>query len=137
MTKNVTFTAAAVRKAFADGTLDASKVLDKDGNPVSTASLTGTGPTGPRGRIHPAFIAAAEAAGMGTYSKSTPARVESLVTLPLTKPNSKGAMLKRPEQVPASEVRRLAGITATRGRLSKDAIAKATTALMTERGWVK
>lgn len=103
--------------------------------PAFTGGPQGRG----RGRLPKTAVAAFEAENPGFVYAGEKSKVEAKsVVLPLTKPNARGAMLKRPESVPVSEVRRLAGHPAgKRGRLSKADIAKATEAIMQERGWSK
>jgi hypothetical protein len=81
-------------------------------------------------------------AGVGTlfteatgrpYAEKSVAEQRS-VMLPLTKPNARGARLKRPEAFPISEVRALAGAP-SRGRLSSKHIAIAAERVQEQRGW--
>lgn len=104
------------------------------------ACVTG-GPQGRgRGRLHPDLIAAFNAEnGEGlVYDEAKGKRLAGrMVTLPLVKPNARGAMLKRPEDFPIAEVRKRAGVEGKKGRLSKADIAKAAASVQSERGWVK
>jgi len=91
-----------------------------------------------RGRLNPSLVAAfneAMASEGVVYAGEKTAVEGRQVTLPLTKMNAAGARLKRPESLPVSEVRRLAGAEGKRGRLSKADIAKATEAVESARGW--
>ena len=56
------------------------------------------------------------------------------VTLPTTKPNARGARMKRPVTLPISEVRSLAGAEGRKGRLSKAQVAQATEAYEAAQG---
>lgn len=118
-------TPARVRALFADGTLNASDVTDAKGKAVSTASLTGSGDKGPRGRVHPAFAAHAEAKGFGVYAEKT--RTEKTVTVTPVRKDAKGrTRTLKPREVPLSQVRTIAGIPANqRGRLPQSALDKA------------
>lgn len=120
-----------VRMAFATGALDASKVVDAKGKPVSTASLFGADGTGEkvRGRLKPEFIDAFIAANPGTKFVEGPAANVKTVEVPRT--GAKGKALK-PATLPIAEVRRLAGIEGKKGRLSKADLAKAGAALMAQ-----
>jgi hypothetical protein len=128
MTKNI-LTTAAVRKAYADGTLNPADVKDAKGNPVSTASLFGAKGDGVvRGRIHPLFAAHAEANLNGTFAERV--STEKMVTITPKRLNSKGQPVRFKErQVSLSEVRRLAGVEGKKGRLSQADLDKAAEAL--------
>lgn len=120
-----------IRNAFVTGALDASKVVDAKGKPVSTASLLGADGTGTkvRGRLHPAFVAAFEAANPGTvFVEGAEANVKT-VEVPRT--SAKGRPMK-PATLPIAEVRRLAGIEGKKGRISKADLAKAGAALVAQ-----
>lgn len=86
-----------------------------------------------RGRV-PAGVGTlfTEATGRPYAEKSV--AEQKTVTLPLTKPNARGARLKRPESFPIAEVRRLAGAP-ERGRLSSKHIATAVERVQEQRGW--
>lgn len=86
-----------------------------------------------RGRLNPVISAAFTEATGRPYSEKSVAE-KRMVTLPLTKPNAKGARLKRPEAFPLSEVRALAGAPA-KGRLSSKHIATAVERVQEQRGW--
>lgn len=104
---------------------------------AALACVTG-GPQGTgRGRLNADLIAAFEAENPGfVYAgEKSSAEVKS-VTLDLTKPNAKGARLKRPEAVSVSEIRQRAGVEGKRGRLSAANKATAAQSIMAERGWV-
>lgn len=113
-----------VRAAFRDGTLDASKVVDAKGNAVNTASLFGASgdSTKVRGRIHPAFVAAFNESGLGTYAEKSVAE-KNMVTVPLNSPKT-GRPIK-PVSLPIGEVRVLAGIVGKKGRISSADLANA------------
>lgn len=97
-----------------------------------------------RGRLNPDLIAAFNAEngdglvyGGERHKDGSGSQVEgTLIEVPLTKPNARGARLKRPEQVPVAEVRKRAGVEGKTGRLSKASVAKAAESIMTERGWL-
>lgn len=123
--------AKVIRASFAAGEFTLS-----EGTP--NASLVGReGGSGVvRGRLHPKVVAdfLASDAGKGkSYAEKSVAEAKS-VTLPLTKPNAKGARLKRPESFPIAQVRALAGAPA-KGRLSSKHIATAVERVQAERGW--
>lgn len=129
--KNPFITTAHARSLFADGTLDASKITDDAGNPVSTASLFGVNNDGKvRGKLHPAFIQAVADAGMGIVQPKMP-KPEPTVTLKVTKVNKNGHPYPVKVQVTSSELRTLAGKPGSRGRLSETDFANAAEA------WVK
>lgn len=109
--------AKQVRATFRDGTLDASKVVDAKGNAVNTASLFGADGTSTkvRGRIHPAFVAAYNASGLGTYAEKSIAE-QNMVTLPLV--SAKTGRPIKPVEVPIAQARALSGTTGKKGRLS-------------------
>lgn len=131
--KSITLvTAARVREAFANGEFTAPD--------AALPSLVGRNGDGRvRGRLNPLAVEAfnEQVKGEAYAGEKSPLEGAKMVTLPLTKPNAKGALLKRPEDFPMSEVRRLAGVEGKKGRLSKADIARATEAVATERGWVK
>ena len=133
MAKSVTFVSAAVvRDAFRTGALDATKVVDAKGNPVSTASLFGASgdSTKVRGRIHPAFVAAFNAVNKSVQYAEKRVKAEAMVEIPRVSVDSKGRKRAlKPVTLPASEVRALAGESGKRGRIGKDTIAKASAAL--------
>lgn len=124
-------TTKTVRMAFVTGALDASKVVDAKGNPVSTASLLGADGTGEkvRGRLKPEFIDAYVAANPGTVFVEGPDANVKTVEVP--RKSAKGRDLK-PAVLPIAEVRRLAGIEGKKGRLSKADLAKAGAALVAQ-----
>lgn len=125
-------TSAAVRALFQNGTLDATKVTDAKGNAVPTASLFGKDGTSTkvRGRVHPAFYQAAEAAGHGVFAEKV--KVEKTITISPIKTDVKGRKRTlKAREVPVSKVRALAGASA-KGRLSAAHIAKAAEALGSE-----
>lgn len=104
---------------------------------AALACVTG-GPQGTgRGRLNRDLIAAFEAENPGfVYAGEKSAKEVKSVTLDLTKPNARGARLKRPEEVPVSEVRTRAGVTGKAGRLSNADKVKAAESIMRERGWL-
>lgn len=118
--KVVPASAKDIRQAFADGKFTVSE--------KAAVSLTGSGPLGPRGRLHPEVIEAAAAAGL----EYVPGSGVKTITLPVTKTSAKGAVLKRPVDVSLKEFRRLSGTTA--GRPSASALAKAAEAYKAENG---
>jgi hypothetical protein len=123
--------AAFIRAAFASGEFTArdESLPALVGNP---GSKTGT----VRGRLSPSAIEDFEAQFPGhAYAGEKSAIEGRQVTLALTKPNARGARLKRPEAFPVSQVRALAGAKDT-GRLSEAAKVKAAEAVMRERGWL-
>jgi hypothetical protein len=129
---NVTLVPASrVREAFAEGLFKAPE--------AALPSLVGKNGDGRvRGRLNPLAIEAFNEQVKGEQYAGEKSAVEAkMVTLPLVKPNAKGALLKRPEAFPVSEVRRLAGIEGRKGRISKAAIATAAEAVQAERGWTK
>lgn len=122
----VPVTAREIREAFARGEFTARD--------ESLPSLRGGDSGKVRGRISPSAVEDFLAVNPDrVLVKSAEAEVKT-VTLPLTKTSARGATLKRPEAFPIAEVRRLAGVEGKRGRLSKEHIAKATAAVMAERG---
>lgn len=126
----VAVSAAFIRTAFLAGEFTAPD--------EALASLEGKDGSGRvRGRISPAAVQAFEAQVKGKVYAGEKVSVPSrTVTLPLTKPSSTGARLKRPETFSLAEVRTLAGqSTDTRGRVSAATIAKATEAVQAQRGW--
>lgn len=102
------------------------------------ASVIG-GPQGRgRGRLSPDLVAAFEAENPGYVYAGEKSKAEAkMVTVPLVKPNARGARLKRPEDVPVAEVRRLAGVEGKRGRLAAADLERAARAIERERGWAK
>jgi hypothetical protein len=128
--KSVTLVPASrVRAAYAEGLFT---VPD-----AGLACLIGRNGDGRvRGRLNPIAVEAFNEQVEGEQYAGEKSPVESkTVTLPLTKMNAKGARLKRPEDFPLSEVRRLAGVSGKKGRLSAAEIAKAAEAVETQRGW--
>lgn len=124
--------AAEVREAYRSGRLDASKVKDAKGNPVNTGCLTG-GPQGRgRGRMNPALVAHFLDNTPGTEYAEKVTTVKT-TTLPVTRTNARGAVLKRPVEVPTSEARTLAGKPGSKGRLSQADLEKAAAAFMAQR----
>lgn len=81
-----------------------------------------------RGRLHPAIVTAFEAANpnasyvVGTKSPKT-------VTVRVTGTNKNGGKTSRSKEIPVSEARTLAGVTASKGRLSDAAVVAAGEAL--------
>lgn len=128
-------TSATVRDLFRSGVLDASKVVDAKGNPVSTASLfgkngTASTPVKVRGRVHPAFYKDAEANGHGVFTEKV--KAEKTITIAPTRTDAKGRVRTlKPRQVPVSKVRDLAG-AGNKGRISAEGLAKAAAALGAE-----
>lgn len=104
---------------------------------AALACVTG-GPQGTgRGRLNPDLITAFEAENPGFVYAGEKSEVEAkAVTLDLTKPNARGARLKRPEAVALAEVRKRAGVEGKRGRLSAADKTKAAESIMRERGWL-
>jgi len=121
--------ASRVRAAFAAGEFVAPE--------AALPSLIGRNGDGKvRGRLNPLAIAAFNEQVKGEQYAGEKSPVESKqVTLPLTKMNAAGARLKRPEQFPLAEVRRLAGVTGKKGRLSKAEVEAAASAVEKARGW--
>lgn len=120
-----------VRTAFVTGALDASKVIDAKGNPVSTASLFGADGTGEkvRGRLKPEFVQAFLDANPGTeFVEGAQANVK---TVEVPRKSAKGRDLK-PAVLPIAEVRALAGVEGKKGRLSRADLARAGQALMAQ-----
>lgn len=122
--------AKRVREAFAKGEFTVPDeglacLLGKDGNGKV------------RGRLNPVVIAAfnEQVTGEVYAGEKSVAEVKS-VTLDLTKPNAKGARLKRPESFPLTEVRKRAGVEGKAGRLSKANLVAASESIMRERGWL-
>lgn len=105
---------------------------------AALACVTG-GPQGRgRGRIHPDLVAAFNAEngeGLVYDEQAGKALAGRQVTLPTTKPNARGARMKRPVTLPISEVRALAGAEGRKGRLSKAQVATATEAYESAQGW--
>jgi hypothetical protein len=144
MSKNVNLVSAArIRSAFAAGEFTAptealpsligGKVVKVDGTPTHVPSTSGL----VRGRLHPKAVEAFNAQVKGEQYAGEKAKVEDkTITLALTKPNARGARLKKPENFAPSEVRRLAGI-GNKGRIPQSALDKAAEAVMRERGWLK
>lgn len=126
-TKNVSPASTAEVREWA-----ASNVKALEDAKVSTAFLNP--PSGKvRGRVpEGARVLFTEATGRPASEKSV--AEQRTIVLPLTKPNAKGARLKRPEAFPLSEVRALSGAPA-KGRLSSVHIATATERVQTQRGW--
>jgi hypothetical protein len=90
-----------------------------------------------RGRLNKDLIAAFEAENPAyVYAGEKSDKEVKSVTLDLTKPNARGARLKRPETVAISEVRKRAGVVGKVGRLSKADLSKAADSIMRERGWL-
>lgn len=135
MTKNLV-SAATIRAAYQNGTLDAAKVAQAaadltGGKPVSTNSVLGADGDASRvrGRINPVFVAAFLKANPNSEyveKKVTSKADETKVTLPVVRTSASGATLKRPVEVTMSEARRLSG--QAKGRLGKASIEKAATA---------
>lgn len=118
-----------IRKAAREGRV----TLTDAALPAFTSGPQGHG----RGRLPKSAIEAFEAENPGYVYAGEKSRHEGRqVTLPLTKPNARGARLKRPEAFPVSQVRALAGVTGKAGRLSEAEKAKAAEAVMSERGWL-
>lgn len=130
--KKYPVTAAQIRAAFRDGSLDASKVVDAKGNPVNAACLT-SGPQGTgRGRINPALVQTFLDANPGaTYNQKASNAQPKTVEVPRVSPKT-GRPVK-PTTLPISEVRALAGVSGKKGRLSSADLDKAAAAL-TEQG---
>lgn len=122
--------AKRVREAFAEGLFT---VPDE-----GLACLVGKNGDGKvRGRLNPVVIEAFNAQVTGEVYAGEKSPVEAkAVTLDLTKPNAKGARLKRPESFPLAEVRKRAGVEGKAGRLSKANLAAAADSIMRERGWL-
>lgn len=127
--KVVAVNAHFIREAARDGKVT---LTDK-----GLASVIG-GPQGRgRGRISAVTVAAFEAENPGfVYAGEKSALEVKTVTVPLTKPNAKGARLKRPEDFPLAEVRKRAGVAGRKGRLSQAALTTAAESIMKERGWL-
>lgn len=129
--KNLTpVSAREIRAAYAEGAF----TVPEGTNLASLVGRNGDGNV--RGRLNPAVVDAflSSKAGKGrSYAEKSVAE-KRMVTLPLTKPNAKGARLKRPEQFPISEVRALAGAP-EKGRLSARHIETAAAAVEASRGW--
>lgn len=122
--------AKRVREAFAQGLFT---VPDE-----GLACLVGKNGDGKvRGRLNPIVVEAfnAQVTGEVYAGEKSPVEAKS-VTLALTKPNAKGARLKRPESFPLAEVRKRAGVEGKAGRLSKANLAAAADSIMRERGWL-
>jgi len=144
MSKNIAtpVSAKTVRAAFAAGEFTAptealpsllgGKNVKVDGVLTHVPSPSGL----VRGRLNPAAVEAFNAQVKGKVYAGEKTKVEDkTITLDLRKPNAKGAMLKRPEAFPVSQVRALAGISGRKGRISREALARATEAVERERGW--
>jgi hypothetical protein len=131
MSKNTTpVSAREIRQAYANGDFD----VPEGTNIASLVGRNGDGRV--RGRLNPAVVEAylGSKAGKGrSYAEKSVAEAK-MVTLPLTKPNAKGARLKRPEAFPISEVRALAGAPA-KGRLSEKHLLAAAERVQESRGW--
>lgn len=130
MTNLTPVSAKHIRTAYANGEFKVPEGTD-------LACLVGRNGSGlVRGRLSPAVRDAflSSKAGKGkSYGEKSPAEGRTVV-LPLTKPNAKGARLKRPESFPIAQVRTLAGAPA-KGRLSSKHIATAVEAVQAERNW--
>lgn len=124
--------AKVVRKFAREGRIT---VTDK-----ALASVMGRDGSGERvrGRLHPEVIAAFNAEnGEGlVYAGEKSSAEAKQVTLDLTKPNARGARLKRPEAFPIAEIRARAGVEGKKGRLSRADLTAAAESVMTERGWL-
>lgn len=128
---NILVPAARVREAFQQGLFTAPD--------AALASLVGKNGDGRvRGRLNPLAVEAFNSQVKGEQYAGEKSQVEGAgksITLPLTKMTAAGARVKRPEDMPLREVRRLAGVEGKKGRLSKDDVARATAAVEKERGW--
>lgn len=146
MSKNIAtpVSAKSVRAAFAAGEFTAptealpslvgGKTVKVDGVLTHVPSPSGL----VRGRLNPAAVEAFNSQVKGKVYAGEKAKVDgegATITLPLRKPNAKGAMLKRPESFTNAQVRALAGISGRKGRISKEALVRATEAVERERGW--
>ena len=126
--KVVQVNAQFIRQAAREGRVT---LTDAD-LPAFTGGPQGRG----RGRLPKSAIAAFEAENPGfVYAGEKSAVEQKTVTLPLTKPNARGAMLKRPEDFPIKEVRQRAGVVGKKGRLSAADLTRAAESVMKERGW--
>lgn len=121
--------ASFIRHAFVEG-----KFTARD---ESLPSLVGKGPNGARGRLAPTAVEDFESQVKGyVYAGEKSVKEQRTITLPATKPNARGARLKRPTELPVSQVRALAGHKPGQvGRISSADIAKATEAFEKSQGW--
>lgn len=125
--------AKTIRTAFQTGTLDASKVVDGKGKPVTPLSVLGRDGDASRvrGRVNPAFVAAFLAANpTATYAEKSQAE-SPMVEVPLVSPKT-GRSVK-PVVLPRAEVRALAGIEGRRGRIGKSDLLAAGAAFQAKR----
>lgn len=123
--------AARVREAYREGLFTVPE--------AALACLIGRNGDGKvRGRLNPLAVEAFNEQVEGEVYAGEKSGAESKsITLPLTKMNAKGAVLKRPEDFPVREVRRLAGIEGKKGRIAQADLTRAAEAVVTERGWNK
>jgi hypothetical protein len=125
--------AKTIRTAFQTGALDAAKVVDAKGKPVTPLSVLGRDGDASRvrGRVNPAFVTAFLEANPGsTYAEKSQAE-SPMVEVPLVSPKT-GRPVK-PVTLPRAEVRSLAGIEGRRGRIAKSDLAAAGVAFQVKR----
>lgn len=115
-------------------TIDLSTVVDGKGNPAPTASILGKSGDGSkvRGRVHPLFNAAYEAAHPGTVVQEKTGLDVKQVEVPLFSPKTGRAV--KPVTLPLPEVRRLAGIEGKKGRIPSAALVAAGEAYQKAKG---
>lgn len=124
--------AATIRQAFRDGTLNVADVKNEKGEAVNPASIFGADGTGQkvRGRLNPAFVAAYLAANpTASYAEKSVAEKRT-VMLPLV--SAKTGKAIKPVEVTVTEARALAGVPGGKGRLSADTLAKAAAAFQSQ-----